>query len=55
MTGLESQMEEEIANAAHTPNEALQQAQQLCEQTKTTPTRETEQDRKIEEAMHLDQ
>ena len=56
MTGLESQMEEEIAKQAHTPNEALQTAQQLgWEQKKHSPPRETELDRKVEEAMQLGQ
>ena len=56
MTGLESHMEEEIANAAHKPNEALQGAQELgAQQNKATPPRETKLDREVEEAMHLDQ
>ena len=56
MTGLESQMEEEIANAAHLPNVALEQTRQQFEQeSKTAPSLETAQDRKIEEEMQLGQ
>lgn len=56
ITGLASQMEEEIANAAHLPNEALEQTRQQIEQkSKTAPSRETAQDRKIEKEMQLGQ
>jgi hypothetical protein len=52
MTGLESQMEEEIANEAPLPNEALEKArQQFAQKSRTTPYRETAHDRKVEEAM----
>ena len=56
MTGLESQMEEEIAKQSHTPNEALQTALLLVKQQKQTPPpRETALDPEVEEAMHLGQ
>jgi hypothetical protein len=54
MTGLESHLETEIAKQAHQPDEALLHAQELREaESPLEPARETEEDRKVEGAMHL--
>lgn len=54
MTGLEAEMEEQIAKQGHRPNEALQAAQELRRKKAAKP-RQTAADREIEDAMHLGQ
>lgn len=57
MTGLESHIEEELAHEAHKTEEALKQAKALRGKPRKTASsrqRESEMDRKTEDAMHLD-
>ena len=53
MTGLESHMEEEIAEATHTAYEPLEQAHRFADEH-PRPSSDSKADRAIEEAMHLD-